>query len=195
MTPDETALVLTKASAFDQRTIGEADVMAWHSVLEDVPAEDALQAVSDHYRESTSRLWPADVRRLAGAIDYRRRGARRAQELAAQLPELPAAPADPERVKALVREVITALPVVESVRIYERAKARARKEHGRPEPEKRRPKTRLTGKENWPPPQTDDLAAFATRYLIDGYSAAEVSQRLSVSKRWCEKTLRRLGKT
>ena len=195
MTPDETALVLTKAAAFDQRTIGEADVMAWYSVLEDVPVDDALQAVSDHYRESTSRLWPADVRRLAAEIDHKRRGAERQRQLeAAEPPALPAAPADPERVKELVREVVAKLPIVDSDRIRERAIQRARKERGRPDPPRRKEKKRLTGKETWPPPQTDDIAALATRYLLDGYTPADVSERLRVSKRWCEKTLRRFGR-
>jgi hypothetical protein len=193
MTPDEVAVVLSKASAFDQRTIGEADVMAWHEVLADIPVDDALQAVTDHYRENATRLWPADLRRLATQIDHKRRGAiRRAELAAAQEPRaLPAGPADPERVSKLIGEVVAALPVTDSDRIRERAKHRAHKERGRPEPDKRKQKKRLTGKEQWPPPQTDDIAAFATRYLLDGYPPADVSDRLRVSKRWCEKTARK----
>lgn len=190
--------VLAKASAFDQRTVGDADVLAWYEVLAEVPRDDALQAVTEHYRASTTRLWPADVLRIAREIDHKRRGAIRRAELdakeAAEARALPATPADPDRVKALVREVVAALPVVDSDRIHERARQRARKERGRPEPAKRKTKKRLTGKEQWPPPQTDDIAALAIRYLIDGYSPADVSERLRVSKRWCEKTLTRLGR-
>lgn len=192
MTPDEVAVVLSKASAFDQRTIGEADVMAWHEVLADIPVDDALQAVTEHYRECTTRLWPADLLRLAAQIDHRRRGAIRRAELAAkEPPALPVAPADPERVAKLIREVIAGLPSTDSDRIRERAKQRAHKERGRPEPVRRKTKKRLTGKEQWPNPQTDDIAAFATRYLLEGYSPADVSDRLRVSKRWCEKTARK----
>lgn len=198
MTPDETALVLTKASAFDQRTIGEADVMAWHSVLEDIPVDDALQAVSNHYRDSTTRLWPADVRRLAAEIDYKRRGAIRKAELEAKQPALPSAPADPRRVKELVREVAAKLPVVESVRIHERAKTRARNERGRPEPLKPRQfhkPEKPKKKPRYEDPVSDDVARMATRYLIDGYEPEVVSEKFAISRKWCEKTARKFRAT
>lgn len=63
MTPSETAKVLAKASAFDQRTIGHADAMAWAEALDDVALADALEAVTRHYRESEHRVMPAHVRR------------------------------------------------------------------------------------------------------------------------------------
>lgn len=192
MTPDETALVLTKASAFDQRTIGESDVMAWHSVLGDIPIGDALEAVSNHYRESTSRLWPADVRRLAAEIDHKRRGRARAAQLAPP-PALPSAPADPDRVKALVREVVAALPIVDSDRIRERARLRAARERGRPEPQRRKEKKRLTGKETWPDPQTAEIAQQTTAYLAVGHEPEKVSELLRVSLKWCRRTAREIG--
>lgn len=81
MTPGETAKLLAKASAFDQRTVGKADVAAWHEVLQDVDFGDALAAVSRHYAEHTDRLMPAHVRRLAVEIDReRRRVVREARE-------------------------------------------------------------------------------------------------------------------
>lgn len=192
MTPDETALVLGKAALYDQRRISEPDVFAWHEILADVPYADALAAVVRHYTDNSVRVWPADVLRISREIDHQRRGRGRLAELAAtEPPALPAAPADPERVKELVREVIAKLPIIDSDRIRERARLRAAKERGRPEPARRKEKKRLTGKEQWPNPQTDDIAAFATRYLIDGYTPADVSERLRVSKRWCEKTARK----
>lgn len=68
MTPDEVALVLTKASAVDQRTIGEADVLAWHEILERVELADAIEAVKRHYAASRERIMPADVLKLSRTV-------------------------------------------------------------------------------------------------------------------------------
>lgn len=74
MNRTEVATVLIKVTAFDLRTVGEADVLAWHEVLADVDLADALAAVTRHYRDSTDRIMPAHVRRLARAVkDDRRR--------------------------------------------------------------------------------------------------------------------------
>lgn len=62
MTPADTARVLAKASAYDLRTVGEADVLAWHEVLADIEYTDALAAVTRHYRNRTDRLMPAHIR-------------------------------------------------------------------------------------------------------------------------------------
>lgn len=54
--------LLTKMAAYDQRTIGEADVAAWHEVLpEEVGIVDALASVPAHYSRSRDRMMPADV--------------------------------------------------------------------------------------------------------------------------------------
>lgn len=68
MTPGDAARVLTKAAAFDQRTIGEADVLAWHEALADVDPADALGAVTRHYANSEQRLMPVHVRRISAEI-------------------------------------------------------------------------------------------------------------------------------
>jgi len=65
MTPGEAGRVLAKAAAFDQRTVGHADALAWAEALDGIDHADALAAVTGHYRVSTSRIMPADVRRLA----------------------------------------------------------------------------------------------------------------------------------
>jgi len=72
MTPADAAKVLTKAAAFDQRTIGHADAVAWAEALDGVGLDDALAAVTAHYREATSRLMPADVRRYTTVISRER---------------------------------------------------------------------------------------------------------------------------
>lgn len=61
MTPAETAELLTMAAAFDRRTIGKADVMAWHAALADHDLDDAREALIEHYRETRDWLMPADL--------------------------------------------------------------------------------------------------------------------------------------
>jgi hypothetical protein len=61
MTPGDVGRVLAKAAAFDQRTVGEADVLAWIEVIGDLEAADALEAVSRHYAETDRRLMPVHV--------------------------------------------------------------------------------------------------------------------------------------
>lgn len=68
MKPSEVAVVLTKAAAYDRRTIGEADVAAWHEAIGDLDLEPALAAVTRHYRDTAEWLMPADVRRHAAEI-------------------------------------------------------------------------------------------------------------------------------
>jgi len=62
VTLDEAVDLLTVAAAFDQRTVGEGDAMAWHSVVGDLPFADAKQAVLIYYAEHRERIMPADVR-------------------------------------------------------------------------------------------------------------------------------------
>lgn len=76
MNRSEIALLLGACAARDQRTVGEADVLAWHDDLGDLDFDDARLAVSLHYRESTDRIMPAHIRRHCRSIrDKRRAGA------------------------------------------------------------------------------------------------------------------------
>lgn len=88
MTPAEVARVLTKASAFDQRTIGETDVAAWHEIVARVDLADGLAAVTRHYTETSARIMPADLLRHAKAAreDRRRREVGRQQTPPLALP-------------------------------------------------------------------------------------------------------------
>ena len=61
MTIEEVIDLLAVAAAFDQRTIGEADAVAWHAAIGDLDFADARAAVIGHYRESRDRVMPADV--------------------------------------------------------------------------------------------------------------------------------------
>jgi hypothetical protein len=100
MTPDETVDLLTVAAAFDQRTVGEGDAMAWYAVVGDLDFTEAKQAVIAHYSDSTERVMPAHVR-------IRVKAARR-DRLAREL--VPAPPAEltdePGRYKAELKASI-----------------------------------------------------------------------------------------
>ena len=183
MTPQETAAVLAKCSGFDQRTVGSADVMAWHEVIGYLDLEDCLKAVTVHYSEQSNRAMPADIRRIAIPIrDRRKDGMAREERLAIEAGVTDRS----EAVTALIREVAASLPQPD---VHKRAVARARAERGGPAPKlARKPKKTKGDKPTYPPPQTDAAAAMATRYLIDGYTPADVSERLGVNRRWCEKT-------
>lgn len=65
MNLSETAELLALCAAFDSRTIGEADVYAWQSVLERVDAEVGKDAVRAHYATHRERIMPADVNAYA----------------------------------------------------------------------------------------------------------------------------------
>lgn len=73
ITPADAARILAKAAAIDQRTVGDADVLAWAEILADLEYADALAAVTAHYAESAERLMPAHVRQHARAIARERR--------------------------------------------------------------------------------------------------------------------------
>lgn len=64
----ETALMLAQMQAYDQRTVGESDVIAWQALLADAPFEDCQEAVRRHYAEQTERIMPAHVRRIVQDI-------------------------------------------------------------------------------------------------------------------------------
>jgi hypothetical protein len=122
MTPEETARVLAKCAAFDRRTVGRADILAWHEVLSDLPVEDALQAVTAWYRERTEWVMPASVRSLALEVaDQRRRVELRAR-IEAERIAIEAVPTEDRSaaVKALLAEVRDALPSVDPTK-YRRA--------------------------------------------------------------------------
>lgn len=98
MTIDETIDLLTAAAAFDRRTVGKADAIAWHATVGDLALDDCRAAVIAHYTETTEWLMPAHVRQRVKAIR-----ARRLQDT-----EIPAPPPelldDPPAYRAWLRE-------------------------------------------------------------------------------------------
>lgn len=78
MNLSETADLLSAMSAFDRRTIGEGDVIAWQAVLSDASFRDCLEAVKQYYAEQTEWMMPAHVRRLVRDMVRVREAAARA---------------------------------------------------------------------------------------------------------------------
>lgn len=66
MNRSQTAQLLGKIAAFDQRTVGDADVLAWHEALSDLNFDLAMQAVSHWHghTETNRRIMPGNVRRV-----------------------------------------------------------------------------------------------------------------------------------
>ena len=65
----ETSQALALAQAFDNRTVGEVNVRAWHAVLGDLDAGRVMEAIRRHYNRTTDWLMPAHVRRIVGEIE------------------------------------------------------------------------------------------------------------------------------
>jgi hypothetical protein len=84
VTPAEVATVLAKCAAYDRRTVGRADVAAWHEILAPVELVDALPAVTAHYRQTSDWAMPADILDEAQAARRarRRRHGQRTEALA-----------------------------------------------------------------------------------------------------------------
>lgn len=77
MNLSETARLLGAMAAFDRRTVGDGDVIAWQAVLSDAPFDDCLEAVKRHYAEHTEWMMPAHVRRLVRDVVRERETAAR----------------------------------------------------------------------------------------------------------------------
>lgn len=73
----EVAQVLAKAAAFDRRTVGEADVMAWWEAINDLDVADALVAVTRWYRDRPDWLMPSHLREAVRLVEADRAKAER----------------------------------------------------------------------------------------------------------------------
>lgn len=192
MTPADTGKVLMKVAAYDQRTVGAADIAAWHEVIGGLDIADCLNAVTVHYREQSTRAMPADIRKLALGIRDARQARERQNDRRLAIEAGPTTRDRSPEVTAMVESVIAALPKAD---VHTRAVARARQERGRPSIELRQATAKRGKKakkrEEYKPPVSDEIAALVTRYLIDGYAPADVSERFGVSRKWCERTARK----
>ena len=78
MTPTETANLLTLIKRYDNRKFDDATVIAWHHLLADLTYDHCVNAVTDHFRESTTYLLPAHIRHGAQAHAQRIAGQQQA---------------------------------------------------------------------------------------------------------------------
>lgn len=58
---DQVGKILATAAAFDNRTVGTADVIAWCRVIGHLAPGEAEDAVIAHYGESTDRVMPGHI--------------------------------------------------------------------------------------------------------------------------------------
>ena len=64
MNAQEAAKVLAKAAAYDNRQATQAAAHAWAEALDqDMPLQDALRLVGEHYRDERAWVMPADINR------------------------------------------------------------------------------------------------------------------------------------
>ena len=100
MNRNEVVDLLTAASAYDRRTIGEGDVRAWSEAANRAgwTFEKALDALHDHFASTSKWLMP-------GHITERLRLQSRQPAPADQVLALETAPASPERRAALMAEI------------------------------------------------------------------------------------------
>lgn len=59
---------LKYAAAFDQRTVGKADILAWSMACGHLSREEITDAIVGHYSESRDRIMPVDVIRRVRAV-------------------------------------------------------------------------------------------------------------------------------
>jgi hypothetical protein len=89
MNERETAQLLARVSAVDNRIITPESLLAWYEILQPVEIQFAVEAVNEHFRISTDYLLPAHI--ISGARAAKNRWERDQRVRAAMEPrELPA---------------------------------------------------------------------------------------------------------
>ncbi|MET9262359.1 hypothetical protein [Amycolatopsis sp. NPDC004079] len=103
-TEDEIRQLLAIAMSYDNRKPGSATVMAWHEAARRArwTFPEAREAILNHYASSTEWLMPGHV---TAAI----RTTRSQPPTRAQLPVSPITPANPDRVRAVIRDLAARL--------------------------------------------------------------------------------------
>lgn len=82
MTPADIARLLAACAAYDRRTVGEMDIIAWHKAIGALDYADSLEAVARHYANSRDWIMPADVAAGVRAIRNDRAGQIHSEALA-----------------------------------------------------------------------------------------------------------------
>lgn len=68
MEPEAIGDVLAVAAAFDNRTVGDADCIAWYRAIGHLDRAEVEEAIIAHYTETTDRIMPAHVLGRVGKI-------------------------------------------------------------------------------------------------------------------------------
>lgn len=68
VTPADAAELLMIAAAFDRRTIGEADAVAWADALHDLDPMMCAAGVRSHYRDTAEWIMPSHIRQRVKAL-------------------------------------------------------------------------------------------------------------------------------
>jgi hypothetical protein len=92
----ETTNALALAQAFDNRTVGEVNIRAWHSVLSEEDATDVMTAIRDHYTGTTEWIMPAHILKGVREMAARRERAEQATGWAPGQAGVPKGEAMPE---------------------------------------------------------------------------------------------------
>lgn len=105
MTTDEVVDLLTAAAAYDRRTVGRGDVLAWTEVAHRArwTFAEALSAMHQHFATSTEYLMPGHITTL---IKAERRQPPRYQRLALRGGPLPASDETREAAMAEIRRTL-----------------------------------------------------------------------------------------
>jgi hypothetical protein len=72
VTPIEAGKLLGLMALYDNRKVGDPDIVAWMNVIGDLRYDDAAQSVTDYYRDTRERIMPADIRERVREIRSRR---------------------------------------------------------------------------------------------------------------------------
>lgn len=73
MTTEELAKLLVRISVLDNRTVDKLTLEFWEPLIGDIDYDRALEAINQHFRESTDYLRPAHIIERSAAIGRRRR--------------------------------------------------------------------------------------------------------------------------
>jgi hypothetical protein len=105
VTKSEIAQLLALAAAVDRRTVGRADIEAWHLILRMIPFQTACEALAAHYAETERWVMPSDIARRVnqpGELPYYRPAA-----ITRPVPDQPVVNA---RGKQLCRQILASRP-------------------------------------------------------------------------------------
>ena len=69
----ETASVLAKIQSFDNRSVDEVNILAWHEILAPYAVQDCLTAVSKYFSKRSAWIMPAHILELVREVEAARR--------------------------------------------------------------------------------------------------------------------------